>query len=69
MEENKIEIRYAQPQKTTHFMNRKVTMPRKSVNAEELQQHNASVNEGDGENNDNFDSAQGVTETQDGIRP
>ena len=63
MEENKIEIRYAQPQKTTHFMNRKVTMPRKSVNAEELQQHNASVNEGDGENNDNFDSAQGVTET------
>lgn len=62
MEENKIEIRYAQPQKTTHFMNRKVTMPRKSVNGEELTQHNASVNEGDGENNNNLDSTQGVTE-------
>ena len=63
MEENKIEIRYAQPQKTTHFMNRKVTMPRKSVNGEELQQHNAPGNGGDGENNNDLDSTQGVTET------
>lgn len=63
MEENKIEIRYAQPQKTTHFMNRKVTLPRKSVHGEALQQHNASVNEGDGENNNDLASTRGVTET------
>ena len=63
MEENKIEIRYAQPQKTTHFMNRKITIPRKSLNGEELPQ-NTSVNEADAEDNNNLSSAKkGVTES------
>jgi len=31
MDEHGVKIRYAQPQHTTHFMNRKITMPKKSV--------------------------------------
>ena len=33
MEEHGIKIRYAQPQKTTNFMNRKIAMPKKSLTA------------------------------------
>ena len=31
MDEHNIKVRYVQPQKTTCFMNRKVTMPKKSI--------------------------------------
>lgn len=31
MDEHGVKIRYAKPMATTHFMNRKVTLPKKSI--------------------------------------
>ena len=31
MDEHGVKIRYAQPQHTTHFMNRKIAIPKKSI--------------------------------------
>ena len=42
MEEQGVKIRYAQPLATTHFMNRKIAMPKKSIQQNEPEAEDVS---------------------------